>query len=71
MAKRINPQEKQILIPKKQVEEIGTKKSLPGLVQSLKIDSTMAATSSSLIGLKASSLLGEKSSRVQTFRTLT
>jgi hypothetical protein len=47
------------------------KKDVPGLVQSLKMDSTMAVTSSSLMGLRASSRFGEKSSRVQTFLTLT
>lgn len=46
-------------------------RNIPGLVESLKIDSTIAVTSSSLIGLKASILLGEKSSKVQTFLTFT
>ncbi|KAM1321129.1 hypothetical protein COP2_014490 [Malus domestica] len=42
-----------------------------GLAQCLKMDSTMVVTSSSLMGQKALILLGEKSSRVQTFLTLT
>ena len=42
---------------------------VPGLVISLKMDSTMTVTSSSLMGLRASSLLGVKSVITLNFMT--
>jgi hypothetical protein len=63
--------QKNMKLTSKKKHEPERKHNIPELVESLKMDSTIAVTSSSLIGLKASILLGEKSSNVQTFLTFT